>query len=113
MGLAPRASRTMISEIIIPKLGATGGDVIIDQWLVRVGDFVNAGAPILTLTTDKATVELEAFRSGYFRASLVRTGDTIEIGTAVALIADSIAEELGDYAARVLESNGEQRTTDG
>lgn len=104
----------MISEIIIPKLGATGGDVIIDQWLVRVGEYVNAGAPLLTLTTDKATVELEAFRTGYFRAALVRPGDTIEIGTAVALIADSMEEGLEEYAARVVENDdGRQRTDEG
>lgn len=93
----------MISEIIIPKLGATGGDVVIDQWLVRIGDFVTAGAPILTITTDKATVELEAFRSGFLRGQLVRSGETIEIGTAVALLADAVDEPLGEYEGKVVD----------
>lgn len=98
----------MISEIIIPKLGATGGDVVIDEWLVKPGEMVKAGAPILTITTDKATVELEAFRGGYLRAQLVRTGETVAIGSAVALIADAMTEELGDYASRVVTNEQAQ-----
>lgn len=100
----------MISEIIIPKLGATGGDVTLDEWLVPIGAFVNAGAPIATLTTDKATVELEAFRGGYLRAILARPGDTVPIATPIALLADSPDEPLGEYAARAI-TNLKETTT--
>lgn len=84
----------MISEIIVPKLGATGGDVMIEEWLVEPGTFVNAGAPLLTIVTDKATVELEAFRSGYLRAQLAQKGETVELGAVVGLIGDSMQEPL-------------------
>jgi predicted deacylase len=55
----------LIVEIVVPNLGATGGDVIIQDFLVKPGDFVHAGTPLFVVTTDKATVEIEAYRSGY------------------------------------------------
>ena len=48
----------MISDIIIPSLGATGGDVTLERWHVSVGDKVKAGQAIATITTDKAAVGL-------------------------------------------------------
>ena len=79
----------MIFEIVIPNLGATGSDVVIDDWLVRPGDYVEAGKPIYVVSTDKATVEVEAFRNGYIRELLVEPGTRIPLGTVVALITDS------------------------
>ena len=73
-----------------------------DAWLVKPGDFVNAGVPVLTITTDKATVELEAFKSGFFHAYLVRAGEAVPIGTPVALMADSMEEPLTQYSARAI-----------
>lgn len=83
----------MIIEIVIPNLGATGGNVIVEQWLVEPGQFVQAGAPLFVVTTDKATVEVEAFRSGFLHSTLVETGVSLPPGTPVALLADT-SEEL-------------------
>ena len=33
----------MISKIIIPDLGATGGDVTLEEWLVKPGEIVKTG----------------------------------------------------------------------
>ncbi|MGE5141597.1 MAG: thiamine pyrophosphate-dependent enzyme [Rudaea sp.] len=91
----------MIYEIVIPRLGATGGDVVVDEWLVQPGDHVKAGAPIASVTTDKATVEIEAFRDGYLRSILVPEGAAAAPGAAIALIADSMDEPLGEREAGV------------
>src|SRR5262245_52908536 len=82
----------MVSKIIIPSLGATGGDVVIEQWLVKIGDRIDAGAPIVTVSTDKANVDIEAFRGGFVRELLVGNGTTVPVGEAIALIADSMEE---------------------
>ena len=79
----------MIFEVVIPNLGATGSDVVIEDWLVKPGDYVQAGKPIYVVTTDKATVEVEAFRNGYVKELLVKPGIRVPLGTVVALITDS------------------------
>jgi pyruvate dehydrogenase E1 component alpha subunit len=83
----------LISEIIIPDLGATGSDVSLDEWLVKPGDFVRAGTPLFVVTTDKAKVEVEAFRDGYIQQILVPAGSTVALGTVVAVLASSLDEQ--------------------
>jgi pyruvate dehydrogenase E2 component (dihydrolipoamide acetyltransferase) len=82
----------MISEVIIPDLGGTGGNVTLDEWLVRLGDTVAAGQPLFVVTTDKATVEVEAFRDGVVTELRAKPGDALLPGTVVALLADSVDE---------------------
>jgi len=84
----------MISEVIIPELGATGGDVMLEEWLVKLGQPVKAGQPLFVVTTDKATVEVEAFREGVLRQILAETGQTLSTGAVVALLADSLEEQI-------------------
>ena len=84
----------MISEVIIPDLGATGGDIILDEWLVQTGDSVTAGQPLFSVTTDKATVEIEAFRDGVVRELYAEVGATLPPGSVVALLAASMVEPL-------------------
>jgi 2-oxoisovalerate dehydrogenase E1 component len=84
----------MISPIIVPSLDATGGDIVIDKWLAGEGDFVEAGRPLFAALTEKATVEVEAFRAGYLRRILVPEGGTVALGDTVALLADSLDEPL-------------------
>jgi pyruvate dehydrogenase E2 component (dihydrolipoamide acetyltransferase) len=84
----------VIHRIVVPDLGATGGDVELIDWLTQPGDFVATGAPIFVLTTDKANVEVEAFRGGYIRQILITAGNRVALGTVVALMSDSADEPL-------------------
>ncbi len=92
----------MISEVVMPALGATGGDVVLDAWLVKVGGWVKAGEPLFAVTTDKASVEVEAFRDGYVRELRAEPGDVVGIGAVVAILADSLDEPL-EAPVRVAE----------
>jgi pyruvate dehydrogenase E2 component (dihydrolipoamide acetyltransferase) len=83
----------MISEIIIPDLGATGGDVTLEEWLVKPGEVVKTGQALYVVATDKATVEVEAYRDGVLHSILVPQGETVPLGTVIALLADSIDEK--------------------
>jgi len=80
-------------EVIMPDLGATGGDVTLNEWLVKPGDLIEAGQPLFVVTTDKATVEVEAFRDGIIREIKVSPGEAVPHGTVVALLDDSIDED--------------------
>ena len=84
----------MISKIVMPDLGATGGPVTLITWLVEPGEHVLAGQPLFLVETDKATVEVEAFRDGLVRQLLVEAGDTVPLGRAVALLTNSMDEPL-------------------
>lgn len=85
--------------MIVPDVGATGGEVRVAGWLVQEGARVAAGQPLVALETDKATQEIEAFRGGYLRKILAPVGSLVEIGTVLALIADTAGEPLGDAAS--------------
>jgi len=86
----------LISKIIIPDLGATGGDVLFVSWLIEPGDTVRAGQPLFLVETDKATVEVETFRDGVVRELLAEAGDSVPLGGVVAIVADSMEEPLLD-----------------
>jgi pyruvate dehydrogenase E2 component (dihydrolipoamide acetyltransferase) len=88
-------------------LGATGGDVVVEQWLVNVGDRVEAAAPLATVSTDKANVDVEAFRGGYVRQLIVGNGATVPVGEPIALIADSMEESLDGFAILLPSPPGE------
>ena len=75
----------------MPDLGEGVAEGEIVRWLVAPGQEVAEDDLLVEIQTDKATVELEAFRSGFVRGFLVRAGETVPIGTPVALVADSIS----------------------
>lgn len=78
----------MLSKVKMPKLAETTDVVVIDEWLVKVGDTVEVDQPLASVETDKVTVELPSPLAGVVRELLIpaneeaRTGDpvcTIEI----------------------------------
>ncbi len=86
----------MIYQVVVPDLGATGDGMKLTAWLVKPDAFVRAGSPLFAVTTDKADVEVEAFRDGYIRKILVDADSPVTLGTVVAVLADSLEESLAD-----------------
>jgi len=84
----------LIYDIVIPALGATGGDVVFEEWRAQAGQFVKFGSELFVVTTDKATVEVEAFCDGYLRETLVSPGATVPIHTVIGRLADTLEEPL-------------------
>jgi pyruvate dehydrogenase E2 component (dihydrolipoamide acetyltransferase) len=87
----------MISKIVVPDLGATGGDVTLVEWLVKPGDAVKKEQLLYVVATDKATVEVEAYRDGVVHTILISQGETVPLGTVIGLLADSV-DELIEFA---------------
>jgi pyruvate dehydrogenase E1 component alpha subunit len=84
----------VITPVVVPYVGATGGDVRVARWLAREGDRVEAGQPLLSLETDKARQEVEAFRAGYLRRVLAPADSVVAPGAVIALLADAPDEPL-------------------
>ena len=77
----------MISEVVMPQMGADMEEGTIIRWLKQPGDSVERGEIIAEIETDKANVEIESFESGIFRTTLAGEGDTVSVGTVIAVIA--------------------------
>jgi pyruvate dehydrogenase E2 component (dihydrolipoamide acetyltransferase) len=96
----------MSVPIIIPDLGATGGDVVLAEWFVKEGDRVHEGQPLFAVETDKAVSNVEAFCHGYLEHILVAAGETVDIGATVATLTESsVATEMQRPPINA-ESNG-------
>ena len=64
-------------------------EVTIVEWLRQVGDSVTEGDPIVTVETDKASMEIEAPATGTLTELLVEPGDAPEVGDPIARMSES------------------------
>ena len=69
-------------EVIVPDIGDFQ-DVEIIEIFVKPGDAVNVEDPLITLESDKATMEVPSSDAGTIETVLVKVGDRISAGTAV------------------------------
>jgi len=76
-------------EIRIPKLGMDTTECDVKAWLVKVGDRVGPGAPLLEVETEKADVVIEAEVAGVVSEIRAQAGQTVPVGTVVGLIDDA------------------------
>ena len=78
----------MAEKVVMPKLGASMEEGTIDNWLVEVGDKVEAGDPIVEIQTDKITIEVEAEVDGVLLKKLYDVGDTVPVLEVIAYIGE-------------------------
>ena len=78
----------MAIEIVMPKLGWTMEDGILDEWIKHDGDAVQPGDVIFVVESDKALQEIEAFDSGILRIhpDAPPVGSVIAIGELLAYL---------------------------
>ena len=69
-------------EVTVPDIGDFS-DVPVIEVHVSVGDTVNAEDPLLTLESDKATLDVPAPHAGTIREVLVKVGDEVSQGTPI------------------------------
>lgn len=79
----------MAAEVFMPKMSdhMQAGEVV--EWLVQEGSAVEKGQPILSIMTDKSTVDLEAPVSGILKGirAGVTPGALVPVGETVAFVA--------------------------
>ncbi|MEM9725770.1 MAG: dihydrolipoyllysine-residue acetyltransferase [Pseudomonadota bacterium] len=85
-------------EVIVPDIGDFT-DVPVIELLVGVGDKVSEEDPLITLESDKATMEVPSPANGVVRELRVSLGDRVSEGAAILVIETKTAEN-GDAAAR-------------
>lgn len=103
----------MATEVKLPELGEGVEEASISRWLVKEGDTVQAGDPILEVATDKVDTEMPSPVSGKILKINIREN---EIATAASVLAIIGAEgESAETAAPAADkgkpaTNGERPT---
>ncbi len=87
-----------LKEARVPDIGGYDGVPVIEV-LVAVGDTVQLDQGLVTLESDKATMEVPAPFAGVVRELKVKLGDEIAEGSVVALIEPSADDAAGQPAA--------------
>ena len=83
------------SQVDMPALSSTMKEGKVVSWLKAEGDAIEAGEAIMVVESDKADMDVEAFEDGFLAAIVTGEGDSVAVGSPVALI----AEEEGDIPA--------------
>ena len=92
-------------ESKVPDIGSHGGVPVIEL-LVAVGDTVKKDQGLVTLESDKATMEVPAIADGVIKALKVKLGDSVSEGAVIAVIESGAAASLlpsGEGARRADE----------
>lgn len=84
--------------VAMPQLGETVTEGTITSWAVVVGDVVAVDDALFDVSTEKVDTEVPSAVAGHVRAILVPAGDTVAVGTPVAVLTES-ADEPFDLAS--------------
>ncbi len=87
-----------MKEIIIPELAESIEEGTIAEWLVKPGDKVEKGDPVIDLETDKVNVEVQTDYTGVITEIVVEEGEDVVVGDVVAKLdenaeAGAVSEE--------------------
>src|SRR5580658_275144 len=85
-------------DLVVPDIGNFDAVPIVDV-LVKVGDSVEVETPLITLETDKATMDVPSETAGTITEILVKRGDKVGKGSIIARVAATDAATTAPAAA--------------
>ncbi len=89
----------MAEEILMPRLSDTMTEGVVATWNKRVGDAVKAGDVLAEIETDKATMELESYKSGTLLHIGTQNGGKLQVNDLLAVIGDA-GEDISAILAK-------------
>ena len=96
-------------DVIMPQLGETVTEGTVTVWCKKIGDKVKAAETLFEVSTDKVDTEIPAPTDGVLAEILVEEGETVKIGTRIAVIDDGGASAT--VAAAVMEAPAPRAAT--
>jgi pyruvate dehydrogenase E2 component (dihydrolipoamide acetyltransferase) len=87
-----------MNEIVMPRLGFTMQTGTIVQWHKKEGDKVEKGDILLSVESDKVTVEVESIYSGYLKKIIGKEGEQIPVQEIIGYIGSKDEEIPLDIA---------------
>jgi len=82
----------MSIELKVPEIGESITEVEIGGWLKKSGDAVKKDEPVVTLESEKATVELPSPGAGTIGKVLKQKGDIAKVGEVIAYLEEGKTE---------------------
>ncbi len=79
----------MSVEVVMPQMGESITEGTISKWLKSVGDSIEKDEMILEISTDKVDAEVPAEIAGVLLEIRANEGETVEVGSVVAIIGES------------------------
>lgn len=87
------------TPVYMPKFGMTMMAAEIMEWYQEQGDEISEGDPLLSIETEKTTVDIEAPCDGYLSQPLFEVGEEVEVGTILVYVADTEEEAQEETVA--------------
>jgi len=84
-----------IVRVTLPEMGESVTEGSIVEWRVKLGQWIDAGEPLVDVTTDKVDVEVPAPAAGVVKSILAAEGATVAIGSDLAEIDTSAVKPAG------------------
>ena len=98
-------------DVVMPQMGVSVSEGTITKWLKQEGEQIQADEPLLEISTDKVDTEVPSPGSGVVQQILVQEGETVEVGTRLAVIGSEAAAAAPAEEAPAEEEAPEQATT--
>ena len=93
-----------MAEITLPQLGETVTEGTITRWFKKIGDTVAADEPLFEVSTDKVDTEVPSPIAGVLTEIRVAEGDTVAVGTVIAVVGDASSAPAPAAAASAAPS---------
>jgi pyruvate dehydrogenase E2 component (dihydrolipoamide acetyltransferase) len=73
-------------EVVMPQMGVSVSEGTVTKWLKQEGEEIAADESLLEISTDKVDTEVPSPGSGVVLQILVQEGETVDVGTKLAVI---------------------------
>ncbi|MFZ0665947.1 MAG: biotin/lipoyl-containing protein, partial [Acidimicrobiales bacterium] len=80
-----------MADVTMPQLGETVTEGTITRWLKQVGESIERDEPLFEVSTDKVDSEVPSPAGGVLSEIRVPEGETVDVGTVLAVVSDSAA----------------------
>ena len=77
-----------MADIVMPQLGESVTEGTITRWFKAVGESITEDEPLFEVSTDKVDTEIPAPASGVLSEIRVQEGETVDVGTVLAVLGD-------------------------
>mgnify|MGYP005842332773 CR=1 FL=1 len=97
-----------MAELKLPDLGDNVASAVVVGVLIKEGDTISAGQPVLELETDKAVMEAPASEGGTISKVLVKPGDEVKSGQVIAVL-EAAAPRAGEQEPKEEQKRKEEK----
>ena len=104
-GFERRIALSAIKQLTVPDLGGAS-EVSVIEVLVKKGDQIDTDTQVITLESDKATLEVPATESGVIKSVEVKVGDQVSTGDVI-LTYESAGQAAQEQPKKETKKNGQ------